>query len=386
MTSNSPSEDPRYVFGPFTPQQGTGPRPAGLPTGPMLKPPPHAGAPRRRSRVPLILSVLALVLIMVGVSTALLWRYQRTAQSQSARSQAPGGTSASTSPTSGPPPPALASDAVSGYLNALAAGDADAALSYSAHPVQPGPLLTNKVLVQSIKRTPLTDIQVPQVTDEQAVYVSATYRLGRTWVNASYKVVKVPSGWKLATVSNTIDLDLNRTPLPVLINGVKVTSDEVNLLPGSYAFTTPFRYLTYGSKNVLLVTDPTTYVNGYDLNVSLSARGRKTVVSLADRSYDACLRTKVPRPRNCPFAWTDSTYRYRNGSVRWRQIGDDPFKNPNVQLASRSAKVIIGFNVTITGPCVYRGTSYPSCTWPVINAAVASIRLDRKKLAVVWHR
>ena len=44
------------------------------------------------------------------------------------------------------PPAALASDAVAGYLNALAAGHAAAALAYSANPVKPGPFLTDEVL------------------------------------------------------------------------------------------------------------------------------------------------------------------------------------------------------------------------------------------------
>jgi hypothetical protein len=91
----------------------------------------------------------------------------------------------------------------------------------------------------------------------------------------------------------------------------------------------------------------------------------------------------VPRPRNCPFAWTNPTYRFRSGSVTWRQTGADPFAKPNVQLVGRSARVRIPLRVRISGPCTFSGNS-GTCTGSVTGTGVASIRLDREKLSVVW--
>ena len=385
---NTPPGQAGYVFGPFAPQQDTGPAPAGPPPGPLPGPgptPQPGGPQRRRGRGLVILGVVALALILVAVTTALLvWRNQPVADPQPIPSRAPGGSTSSAPPTSAPPAAALASDAVSGYLKALAAGDASAALSYSADPVQPGPFMTNKVLAQSIKRAPLTAIEVPEVTDQQATTVSANYRLGKTPVSTTYRVVKASGAWKLARVSKPIDLRLVRSPsIPMLINGVRVNSYDVDLLPGSYAFTTASPNLSYGSKNVVVITDPDAYTDVFDLRISLSDQGRKTAVSLANKSYDACLRTKVPRPRNCPFSWTNSIYRFRNGSVTWRQTGADPFRKPNVQLVGLAARVRIPLRVRISGPCTFRGSS-AICTGSVTGAAVASIRLDREKLSAVW--
>jgi hypothetical protein len=328
--------------------------------------------------------VVALALILVGVTTALvLWRTDSTVQSQPVQTSVPGGTTAS-APTSAPPM-ALPSDAVSGYLNALAAGDATKALSYAADPVQPGPFMTNKVLAESIKRAPLTAIEVPEVTDQQATTVPASYRLGKTEVNTSYDVVNSSGTWKLATVHKTIDLGLVRSPsMPMLINGVKVNADFVDLLPGSYAFTAGSPNLTYGSKSVVTITDPKGYANVLDLRPSLSDRGRKTAVSLANKSYDTCLRSKVPRPRNCPFSWANPAYRFRSGSVTWRQVGSDPFRKPTVELSGTSATVKIPLRVRISGPCVYQGRSGFTCSGRVTGDAWASIRLDREKLSVAW--
>jgi hypothetical protein len=383
--STPPSGDAGYAFGPFAPQQGTGPGAAGPPPGPIPGPTPQPAEPRR-GRLWIIFGVVALALILIGVTAALVvWRTEPTVQSQPAPTQVPGRTPAS-SPTSAPPA-ALASDAVSGYLNALAAGDATTALSYSADPVQPGPFMTNKVLAESIKRAPLTAIEVPEVTDQQATTVSATYRLGKTEVSTSYDVVNSSGTWKLATVHKTIDLGLVRSPsIPMRINGVRVNSDLVDLLPGSYAFTAGSPNLTYGSKNVVTITDPKGYSNVLDLRPSLSDRGRKTVRNLAKTSFNACLRTRVPEPRNCPFAWNNPTYRFRSGSVTWRRTGPDPFAKPRVELSGRSARVHIQLRVRIAGPCLYQGRSGYTCTGSYTGEGLASIRLDREKLSVVWLR
>ena len=67
----------------------------------------------------------------------------------------------------------------------------------------------------------------------------ASYRLGKTPVTADYGVQQVGGAWKLTAVNKTLDLGLVRSPsIPMLINGVQVTSDFVDVLPGTYAFTT----------------------------------------------------------------------------------------------------------------------------------------------------
>jgi hypothetical protein len=379
---NTPPGQGGYAFGPFAPQPDLTPGPAGQPPVPAA---PQPTGPVRRNRTLIILGVIALALILVAVTSALwIWRSQRAVDPQPPPSPAPSGTPSGL-PTSAPPA-ALASDAVAGYLKALAAGEAATALSYSADPIKPGPFVTDKVLAQSIKRAPISQIDVPQVTDQQATSVSATYRLGKTNVSTSYAVVKASGGWKLGAVSKTIDLTLVRSPsIPMLINGVKVSSDYVDLLPGSYAFTAASPHLSYGSRNVVTITDPNAYADVFNLRPSLSDHGRRTVIRLADKSYDACLRTRVPRPRNCPFGWTNSIYHFRSGSSTWTQLGSDPFRKAKTQLSGSSAQVGIKLRVRISGPCTFSGTS-GTCTGRVTGDGVASIRLDRQRLAVVWLR
>ena len=131
------------------------------------------------------------------------------------------------------------SDAVTAYLQALAAGDAVAALSYAADPAPTGPLLTNEVLANPSIVPQLTEIHVPVVDDQNVKSVSATYTLGSTAVNESFDVVKAGGTWKLSRAVKDIDLAfVVDGSVPVKINGVKVTEKSVAVLPGSYAFTT----------------------------------------------------------------------------------------------------------------------------------------------------
>ena len=273
---------------------------------------------------------------------------------------------------------------MAGYLNALAAGDADGALAYAAAAVPAGPFMTDQVLAESVKRAPITQVDVPTVTDPTATTVTARYTLGKTPVTVDYGVQQVGGAWKLTAVNKTLDLGLVRSPsFPLLINGVKVTSDFVDVLPGTYAFTTASPNLTLGANAVITVKHPNDYANVLDLRVGLSAAGRKTVVTLAKQSYAACLKSRNTRPKNCPFRWTDPSARYRQGSVRWRQKGADPFAKPTVAVLDRAARIGIPLRVSVSGPCTFSGGT-GTCSGNVTGRGVASIRLDKERWYVVW--
>jgi hypothetical protein len=330
--------------------------------------------------------VVALALILVGVGAAVFVRSRSAADPgpTPASTTAGGPTSSNPTASAAPPAGALPSEAVAGYLKALAAGDADGALRYAAAEVPAGKFMTDAVLARSIKLAPITGIDVPEVTDPAAGTVTATYTLGKTPVTIDYGVQQVGGAWKLTAVHRTVDLSLVRTPsIPLLLNGVKVTSNSVDVLPGAYAFSTESPLLTLGSKAVMVVKHPDDYASVLDLRVSLSSAGRKTVVSLARRSYRECLRSNDTRPRNCPFAWTNSQQRYRQNAVRWRQLGADPFAKPSVAVIERSARIGIPLRVRIAGPCTFSGTS-GTCTGNVTGRGVASVRLDKSPLKVVW--
>lgn len=285
-----------------------------------------------------------------------------------------------------PRPGGLASDAVAGYLRALAAGNAGLALRYAARPVAPEATLSNAVLAESRRRAPMTRINVAPATDPSVTTVRATYWLGRSPVNTVFDVVKVNGAWKLAEVVNDLNVELVRLKsVPMKINGVAVASNRVRVLPGSYAVTTGTRYLDYGSRNVLLVRSPTDLVNVYGLRAGLTSNGRSTVKSVAQSSYRACLRSRAAKPSNCPFRWTNTTYRFINGTVRWRQTGSNPFNKARITDDSvrGGAALSIPLRVRLSGDCRVNGRS-GTCTGTVTGTGVGRLNLTRSPLKFDW--
>ncbi len=384
-----PASGSGYSFGPFAGQPGeSAPRPIppySTAPGPYGPGQPGTEPPKRRGKVLIIVGALVLALVLAGVAVALLNRNE-PAVVQPQASQSPSDVGTTAPPTSAPPPAptAKASDAVTGYLEALAAGRAGAALAYAAEPVAPGPLLTNAALARSRERAPLTGIEVPVVEDEQATTVTAAYTLGDTPVSTVFDVVKVGDAWKLKEVVKRVDFGIARSKsVPMLVNGVKVSGNTVNVLPGSYAFTTGLSTISYGSRNVVLVKGPTDYVDTYSLRVQITKSGKKAATSAVKKSYAKCLRSNDAAPKGCPNRWTNNEHRYDNNAVTWKQRGQDPFRRAVVKYLPGVAQVEVPLRVELSGACVFsegRGT----CSGRITGTAVALVTLTKKPLKARW--
>ena len=338
------SADSGYSFGPFAPEAGPqgGPQPGpyGAPSGPYGPGPARAAPPPKgKGKIFIIIGAAALAVILMAVLAVVV----ATRGGPSADSGSNSGTQNQSGAQQSTPRP---SDAVTAYLQALAAGDAVAALSYAADPAPTGPLLTNEVLVESRNRAALTAIQVPVVEDQNAKSVSATYTLGNSAVSESFDVVKVGDTWRLSRAVKDLDLSfIVGGSVPVKINGVEVDQDSVAVLPGSYEFTTGLRYVGYGSKNVVLVKSPYVEADTYRIQSKLTKSGKKAVISATEKSYNKCLRANSLNPKNCPMKF-DSKYRYKS-TITWRQAGGDPFRKPKVTFGGTQARIEIPLNLRL---------------------------------------
>jgi len=266
----------------------------------------------------------------------------------------------------------------------VAAGSASGALSYAVDPVTTGPLLTDQVLAQSRRRAPLSGIEVPPVDDEQATTVTAAYRLGGTAVHTVFDVVKVGDEWKLAEVVKRVDVGLSRAKsVPMLVNGVKVSGNTVNVLPGSYAFSTGLSTISYGSKSVVLVKGPTDYVDTYAVKAQLSKSGKKAAVAATKKSYAKCLKSDDARPKGCPNRWTNSSQKYDKNSVTWKQRGRNPFRRVTVTYFGGDARLVVPINLAISGPCTFSGNR-GTCSGRLTGTAAAQVDLTKKRLKAHW--
>jgi hypothetical protein len=383
-----PPTNSGYPFGPFAPDEQTTQWQGGAEPDPYGSPPPGSyGAgpghpiPQRKGggKILIIIGAAALAVILMAVLAVVVATRARQAASPASSSQVQQNQSQSAAPQNAQRP----SDAVMGYLQALAAGDAVAALSYAADPAPKGPLLTNEVLAESGKRAELTEIRVPVVDDQKATSVSATYTLGTSAVSESFDVVKVGDTWKLSRTVKDLDIGfIVGGSVPVKINGVSVAQDSIAVLPGSYAFTTGLPYVGYGSKNVVLVKSPYVEADTYRIQSQLTKSGEKAVISATRKSYNRCLEANSLSPTNCPMNFK-SKYSYNTRTITWRQVGNDPFRKAKVSLGGTQARIEIPLNLRLSGSCTYQGRS-GNCSGELTGTSVAVVKVTTKRLSVKW--
>ena len=281
---------------------------------------------RKRPRLPLILLAAGVALLVVAAITVVAL----TGRDNGARTGLGGLGSA----TAGRP-----SDAVRGYLEALAAGDADEAIGYLETEPADRTFLTKKVLAASAKKAPLTDIDVPDVTGEQTSWVTANYTLGKQALSEDYSVTGSRGRWKIVRGLTELDLGAERDqPLPVLINGVELTADTATLFPGHYSFTTGSKWVSYGSGATLVLTDPSNPISPR-LTPTLTADGKAAFLQATKKALSSCLDQRKLSPPGCPNRLkAGSNQKVDEDTIRWT-LTNDPFADARVTLDPSDPRV-----------------------------------------------
>jgi len=237
------------------------------------------------------------------------------------------------------------------YLEALAAGEADAALALGEETPADKTFLTDAVLADSNARAPITDINVPEVSDESSYKVDASYKIGEDAVNESFYVTKSGDGWKVKDTFAELNLSYSRSKtLPMVINGVPVKTDKIRIFPGSYEFTSGSKYVDYGAENVLVVESPSEYPSSAKIRPTLSEGGAEAFIKSAKDQIGVCLKKRELAPSGCPFGLTKTAnQKVDEESIRWTLEGD-PFGNlkprldyQNPAIAEASASMRFGF-------------------------------------------
>ena len=279
---------------------------------------PYAGSPvqkPKRTGLFILLGVVGLCVALV-VGTLLL--------RPGASTTGAGTTGTGRAPTSGasgggtPTVASTASEAVAGYIGALAAGDAATALAYAAQPPLDTALLSNDVLAAGNAIAPITDIAVE--TPAGSAGVHASYTIGSDAVEATFAVVDTPTGWKLQQVASQVSVD--RLPEGATLGGIPVPSgDSLTLFPGSYRIgTADDRYqLTGGS----FVVESPTDTASVTVVAKLSSSGVAAVRSAARKHLSACLSQHKAQPStSCGYGVNlverGTGKKIKPRTVRWR--------------------------------------------------------------------
>ena len=251
-------------------------------------------APRRNRRSMWIAGTVGVVLL--GLLTYVVWDQNRPV-TVSSDIVVPSSAAASA------PRVARGDLAVKGYLEALAAGDMDKALSYG--PVGGGSraLLVAAALKASLAAAPITNINVTPA-DATASTIHASYQLGTQAVVSDFRVVKSDDGnWQLASSTTTVRLGAKRSDkVPLIINGQTIGPVvELEMVPGTYTMTTGLPYLAYQSTTKITVNDLSYSKPISELPVDVTPEGKDALVQAAQASLAACLDYQQLSPPNCPM-------------------------------------------------------------------------------------
>ncbi|WP_193043034.1 hypothetical protein [Mycolicibacterium baixiangningiae] len=228
---------------------------------------------------------------------------------------AAGEDSAGGSPTAGA--------AVRGYLEALARGDAAAALSFSDATVPDRALLTDDILKKQIEKYPITDIRI--LSDiGNTVHVVAEFGGKKSDQKMTLPQPAEGDGWKLESAAMTVDFGKNELTSDTMLPFVTVFGHPVPKTGKAYAFP---GWLDLGSSNPNFDVKPVNEeppsleqiwrmsdVAGVHFDVSTA--GVEAVRNALKVMFDKCAESKQLAPPDCPQD-TGSRADLVDGTAQW---------------------------------------------------------------------
>lgn len=240
------------------------------------------GPPPRRSRKRLIIGLISAAVVVVGTVVAIV---------------------VASSP--GDHKPQTAVDAVKGYLQALARGDANAALSYSKDQPATRNFLTDDILKKQIAKWPITNIRILD-SDSFSVHVAVNF--GDQSSDQKLFVKQVDGGgWKLET--GAIKLRFFSSQSSKAISTLTLFGKPVDPNQDTYVFP---GWIDFGNSNPniaqnipphpMLLNDLTNLSSGTTVSADydISDAGRTAIQTSVKNAFAECAKSTQLRPPNCP--------------------------------------------------------------------------------------
>lgn len=220
---------------------------------------------------------------------------------------------------------------VRGYFDALARGDAPAALAFGDTPQGPHDLLTSAVLEQQQRIAPIGGVSIRSVrrtggTASVEVAYTLAYSSDPQQVTDTVAVQQADGAWKLAQNAVATQLQVVQAPQRASILGTAIPDGTALLFPGAVpiTFDTPYLALRPSSDSVTFGSGPATQVQ-----VDVSHRGQQAALSALSDALRTCLSGGTD-PR-CPQPNGRAVPGSVRGSIRGAlgdgvsvQVGDSP--------------------------------------------------------------
>ncbi|MFG6475766.1 hypothetical protein ACFXP7_05205 [Microbacterium sp. P06] len=184
---------------------------------------------------------------------------------------------------------------VQGYLDALAASDAETALSFVDEAVPDSPFLTDEALAASNALGPITDIEVTAPTDADfSARVAASYSVGDVPVTTEFSVNEYEGDglWKMTAVTAELEFGDRFDGFDMTLNGQPLESSSVVVFPGTYEVATTTPHFAVTGETALTVREPFDYPSLSDTTVTLSAEGVLVFQQAVKDAVAACIASK----------------------------------------------------------------------------------------------
>ena len=248
-----------------------------------------------------------------------------------------------------------AGDAMRGYLEALAAGDAAEALSYSNDEPGNKEFLTDEVLKQQIEHSPITDIKI--LNDDSSygmsrVHVSAKF--GDKVSDETISMKKSGSSWKLDAAAVKIEkpsyVSNDKAAETLTLFGSPFGKETVYVFPGWQDWGTTNENLQVSSEPILLKGLSYFSLSMSDVKFELSDTGAQAVKSALSSALTTCVQSTALKPTGCP----QDLYAYDavDNTATWSMPDLSPLTIEG--LSSYSTEV--RFTGTLVFPVSYQST------------------------------
>ncbi|MDO5082780.1 MAG: hypothetical protein Q4D89_05180 [Arachnia propionica] len=347
--------------------------------------------PPRKKNLPLIIGAAVVALAVLGLGIAAAMGAFGTKDDDTSPTPQP---SAAETSDGGQAAPNSLKGVVEAYLNALAKGDAKAALALIT-PLSNADLslLTDEVLKDSLTRAPITDIQVSEPEGTDSPTVKASYKLGDEVVEDEYKF----NGDDKKIFSPLTELGLHSVKkITTTVNGVVPKTDNPVVFPGSYMVASDNEYLEVEGELPILKRNSQDHATT-SLTIKVSQAGVDMYRSKVIPEAEACLASKNLDPGcGMPLGDTlDDGTTLAEGSITRTQNAEaqSTLRNITPQPGNDVPTVITArdfgsFEVSATctepsgesGECGVIGFGKNGLSWPN-----ASIDLNDPELKVIWE-
>lgn len=238
---------------------------------------------------------------------------------------------------------------VQGYLEALAKGDAEAALSFGADQPASKELLTDEILKSQVEKMPISNIRILGDDSNNGIgfgSVHVTANFGDQVSDTTFMMKKSGNKWKLDSAAVRLDYSTRASSKAVgtlTAFGKPIGSSVVYVFPG---------YVDWGSNNSnlevegkpLLLDSLTGYAGANSPEFSLSDSAHNSITANIKNLLDGCARSKSMSPPNCP----QHLYEYGavDGTVDWQAPAPD---GAQITFSEYS----LSANVTLSGSFGY---------------------------------